>query len=107
MNLRRLEELAARDPPAKRGLVDEVVLAALLLLAARLARCVRHRDHQVRIDLQQRADEARFAGPARGGDDVEVAGVFHGSDTLLDVLDLLAESGLQAAWILTLPDFDE
>ena len=28
-------------------------------------------------------------------------------ETSLDVLHLLAKSGLQAAWMLTLPDFDE
>ena len=28
-------------------------------------------------------------------------------ETSLDALHLLAESGLQAAWMLTLPDFDE
>ena len=30
-----------------------------------------------------------------------------GCETLLDVLDLLADIGLQTAWMLTLPDFDD
>ena len=57
------------------GLVDEVVLAAVLLLAARRARGVRDRHREVRIELEQRLDQARLAGAAGRGDDEEVAGV--------------------------------
>ena len=48
-----------------------------LFLAARLAGGVRHRHHEMRIQLQQRLDEARLARTARRGDDEEVSGVFH------------------------------
>ena len=79
VHLGPLDELARRDHGAKRRLVDEVVLAPVLLLAARLSRGVRDRQHEVRIELEQGLDEARFAGAARRGDGEEVAGVVHGA----------------------------
>src|SRR6185295_9711949 len=73
------DELAAIDHRAKRLLVDEVVLAAVPVLAAGLSRRVRDRQRQVRVELEQSLDEARLAGAARRGDCVEVAGIVHSS----------------------------
>ena len=70
------------DHGAEGGLVDEAVFAAVLLLAARRARGVRDRDRQVRIELQQRLDQAGLAGAAGRGDDEEVAGVVHRRSSL-------------------------
>ena len=58
-------------------LVDEPVLAAVLLLAARRARGVRHRHRQVRVEFEQRLDQAGLAGAAGRGDHEEIAGGFH------------------------------
>ena len=77
VHLGPFDELAALDHGAERRLVDEVVLAAVLLLAARRSRRVRDRDDEVRVELEQRLDEARLAGAAGRGDDEEVAGVVH------------------------------
>ena len=71
------EELAALDHGGESGVVDEVVFAPRLLLAARRARRVRDRDDEVRIELEQRLHEARLAGAAGCGDDEQVARGVH------------------------------
>src|SRR6185369_8940501 len=77
VDLGPLDELAAIDHRAKRLLVDEVVLTAVLVLAARLSGRVRDRQCQVRVELEECLDEARLARAARRSDCVEVARVFH------------------------------
>src|SRR5689334_6514678 len=74
VDLGPLDELAARDHRAERRLVGEVVFAAVLVLAARLPGRVRDRDDEVRVELEQRVDEGRLAGAARGGNGEEGAG---------------------------------
>src|ERR1700761_3740828 len=78
VHMRVLEALAGRDHLLEALDGGEVVFAAVALLLARRARGVRHRDGQVRLVLEQRLDEGRFAGTAGGGDDEELAGEFHG-----------------------------
>ena len=80
-----LEEIAMLDHGPKRRLVDEVIFPVLLFLAARFARGVRDRHHQVLVQLQQRLDQAGLARAAGRRHDKQVSGVVHG---LLDVLHL-------------------
>ena len=67
---------------AKCRLVDEKVLATVLLLAARRAGGVRHRGREVRVELQQRLHQAGLARPAGGRDDEQVSGKVHGLQSL-------------------------
>src|SRR6185436_11068008 len=77
VHLGPLDELAALDHGAKGRLVDEVVFAALLVLAARPSGRVRDREGQVRIELEERLDQRRFARAAGRGDGIEVSGIVH------------------------------
>ena len=58
---------------------DEKVLASVLLLAARRAGGVRDRGLHARVELQQRLDQAGFAGAAGGRNDKQISGIVHDS----------------------------
>src|SRR5688572_17746567 len=68
VHLGALEELAALLHAEEGGLIDEVVVDAVLLAGTRRARGVRNGELQAWIGAHQRVYEGRFSGPRRRGD---------------------------------------
>src|SRR5579859_7462920 len=71
MDFRAFEEFAALAHGEERGVVDEVVLAAVYLARARRARRIGNRELQAGILAEDGIDERALAGSRRRGDDEE------------------------------------
>jgi hypothetical protein len=64
-----LDELAGLHAPVELGVVEEVVVDAVLLTRPRGARGRGHRQLEAGHPVEQRADERSLADPRRAGDD--------------------------------------